>query len=140
MTVEVTCIDPTMNLSFVWTVMKELGVRHLPIVDGEKLVGILSHRDMMLHGQPKNDGTLEFPDKTAAQAMTTTLRTATANATVSQVAELMVKHRISSVPVIDVGSRLVGLVTSTDLLKLLIEPGDADRALPFHWAIHKRAR
>lgn len=138
MTVDVTCVDPTMHLSFAWTVMKELGVRHLPVLDGEKLLGIVSHRDLMLHGQPKPDGTLAFPDLTAAQAMTKTLHTCAPTATISQVAQVMVKHKVGSVPVVGPSGALVGLVTYTDLLKMLIDPEATERVLPFTWALHKR--
>jgi CBS-domain-containing membrane protein len=138
MTVDVTCVDPGMNLSFAWTVMKELGVRHLPVLEGEKLLGILSHRDLMLRGQPKPDGTLQFPNMSAAEAMTTTLYTCRPGATVSDVADLMVKHKIGSVPVVGARGELVGLVTYTDLLRLLIEPEPGARALPFSFSLHKR--
>ena len=140
MTVDVTCIDPGMHLAFAWTVMKELGVRHLPVVEGEKLVGILSHRDLMLHGQPKADGTLTFPALSAAEAMTTVLHTCSATATVSHVAEVMVKYRVGSVPLVGARGELVGLVTYTDLLRLLIDPEPGARVLPFTWALHKREK
>jgi CBS domain-containing protein len=138
MTVDVTCINPGMNLSFAWTVMKELGTRHLPVLEGEKLVGMLSHRDLMLHGQPKADGSLSFPERTAGETMTKTLHTCTPSATVSEVAQVMVGKRVSSVPIVSAKGELVGLVTSTDLMKLLVE-SDATRALPFSWALRKRS-
>ncbi len=139
MTVEVTCVDLGTPLSFAWTVMNEMKVRHLPVLDGERLVGILSHRDLMLHGQPKDDGSLKFPELTAAQTMTAKLHTCSPSATISQVADLMVRHRVGAIPVVGDGGVLVGLVTSTDLLKLLIDPEATEQTLPFSWALHRRS-
>jgi CBS domain-containing protein len=140
MTVAVTCIDPGMNLSFAWTVMQELRVRHLPVIEGEKLLGMVSQRDLMLHGTPKKDGTLSFPDLTAAEVMATQLHTAGPGATVSQVADIMVKQKVGSVPIVGDHGELVGLVTYTDLLQLLVDPEPGARVLPFTWALHKRQR
>ncbi|MBL8954748.1 MAG: CBS domain-containing protein [Myxococcaceae bacterium] len=140
MTVDVTCVDPGTPLSFVWTVMNEMKVRHLPVLEGEQLRGILSHRDLMLHGQPDDRGKLAFPDLTAAQVMATKLHTCTPAATVSQVADLMVRHKVGAIPVVQPGGELVGLVTSTDLLKLLIDPEATEQSLPFTWALHRRDR
>jgi predicted transcriptional regulator len=52
------------------------------------------------------------------------------NTPVGQVAELMLAHKIDSVPVVDGGGVLVGLVTSSDLLALLVERDQA-QVLPF---------
>lgn len=140
MTVEVTCVDPGTPLSFAWTVMNELKVRHLPVLEGDRLAGILSHRDLMLHGQPNEGGTLKFPDVAAAQVMARQLHTCGPGATISQVADLMVKHKVGAIPVVQPTGELIGLVTSTDLLKMLIDPEATEQTLPFTWALHRKGR
>ena len=54
--------------------------------------------------------------------------------TVSEVAHLMLHHKIDSLPVVSGGGLLVGLVTSSDLLQLLVESGRVE-ALPFHYEL-----
>jgi len=139
MTVEVTCVDPGTPLSFAWTVMNEMKVRHLPVLDGEKLVGIISHRDLMLHGQPDEKGKLEFPDLAVAQAMAKNLHTCGPGTTISYVADMMVTYKVGAVPVVKPTGELIGLVTSTDLLKLLIDPEATEQVLPFAWSLKRKA-
>jgi CBS-domain-containing membrane protein len=53
------------------------------------------------------------------------------------VAQIMLEHKIDSLPVVDPSGTLVGLVTSSDLLQLLVESADV-QALPFHYRLHLR--
>lgn len=55
-----------------------------------------------------------------------------------RVASLMLEHKIDSIPIVEVSGRLVGLVTSTDLLGLLIDRAEA-QMLPFDYAIQLAA-
>ena len=52
----------------------------------------------------------------ASEVMATNVVTAHPHTTVKEIAELMVKHRISGVPVVDAGGKLVGILSETDLL------------------------
>jgi acetoin utilization protein AcuB len=86
--------------------------RRLPVVDEGRLVGILTERD--LH---KYSGFLGSTRVNAA--MRTALVTVTPSNTVEDAARLMLKHKIGGLPIIASG-RLVGIVTTTDLLRAFL--------------------
>lgn len=55
---------------------------------------------------------------------------------VSQVAKLMLQHKIDSIPIVSYSGSLTGLVTSTDLLGLLTDLDEA-RMLPFDFRLRR---
>jgi len=85
-------------------------VRHLPVAEGVRLVGILSDRSLRrAHGQ-------HLPDATAVrELMAHDPVTVAPDAKVSVAARRMLDYKISALPVVE-GERLVGILTLTDLL------------------------
>jgi acetoin utilization protein AcuB len=106
-------------------VLQRRGFRHLPIVDGSKLVGIISDRDLkqsMTSAALATEGPARgrlLDELTAGQIMTRAVVTIGPMFGVEEAARLMATRKISSVPVTDDG-RLVGLVTETDVLQLFV--------------------
>ena len=84
--------------------------RHLPVLQGAWLVGILSDRDVR-----RGIGAGRAGDYPVDELMTRAPTTLDPEAPVSQAARDMIRLRISAVPVVD-DNELVGIVTSTDLL------------------------
>ena len=71
--------------------------------------------------------------------MTAAPVTCLSNASVSQVAKLMLEHKIDSIPIVSYSGTLTGLVTaSTDLLALLVEQHEA-QLLPFDFRLRTAA-
>lgn len=66
--------------------------------------------------------------------MTLSPVTCSIDSTVSSIAQMMIERRLDAVPVVSDTDRILGLVTSTDLLSLLIEREGA-RPLPLHFEI-----
>ncbi|CAN5883489.1 CBS domain-containing protein [soil metagenome] len=89
----------------------ELGlIRHLPVVDGRgKLVGMLSDRDLRAASKRAHK---------VSDLMTRDVITIRPEAPAYEAAQLMLDHRIGSVPVVDDHGALVGVVTQTDYLDL----------------------
>jgi CBS domain-containing protein len=134
MTVNVTCITPETSLPQAQRLMNQLRVRHLPVVSHGVLCGILSDRDLLTHGTLE-DGELVMPDRATVHVMTLNPITCRAGAPVSQLATLMLEHRIDSLPIVNTLNELVGLVTSTDLIALLREPEQLSDVLPFSFQL-----
>lgn len=99
--------------------MNTLGVRHLPVVREGKLVGILSDRDLLRFGRELLNGQFKVPNTMVADVMTRTVFVCKPQDTIAHCADLMLKHKIDSLPVVDEKEILLGIVTSTDLLRLL---------------------
>jgi acetoin utilization protein AcuB len=123
MTRDVLVVSPAVTAGAARRMMERKNVRHLPVVTGGRLVGILSDRDLL----PQAAASL-----TCGEAMTSSLVTCRPDTSVSRIAELMLAHKIDSVPVVDEEQQLVGLVTSSDLLSLLVERHQA-QILPFSY-------
>ena len=135
MTRDVICVSQDETLDEVWRTMGEFKIRHVPVFEGDALVGIVSDRDVLLHAKPGAGGP-EVPAISVREAMTPVPITARPRATVSEIAALMQNHRIDCVPITEGAHRLVGLVTSHDLIGLLNnqEPEGA-KVLPFEWRV-----
>lgn len=89
--------------------MLQRGIRHAPVMDGEKLVGLLSERNVLGHrARFKRDGKVR-------EAMTEHPYVTDPEVSLASAAALMSTHKIGCLPV-TAGAKLVGIVTSTDLL------------------------
>lgn len=98
-------------------VMKDHGIRHLPILDGSRLVGIVSERDLKVIAGLK---ALERVQLTAADIMSTDPVTVDAATPLDEVTFEMAEKKIGSVLVSD-GDEFLGIFTLTDALNALIE-------------------
>lgn len=106
-------------------------VRHLPVVSGDDLVGVVSQRDIL-----RSPGLLSpvlglAVDTRAAlktlrveDAMSPTVLTIGAEASVREAAERMLTHRVGCLPVVD-GGKLVGIITTSDLLRAIVDASGA---------------
>ena len=117
-------------------VMRLGRVRHMPVLDGTKLVGIVSSRDLLAASLSR---VLDFEatqrrtflrSVEVAEVMSQDLITVGRDATLREVATLMVRHKIGCVPVVSAAGVFLGLVTETDLLTaaLLSDSGGGELA------------
>jgi len=90
--------------------MREAGYRHLPVVEGKRLIGILSDRDVR---RSRGRGQLEL--SLVRELMSPEPQTATPGEPLSSAALLLDAERISALPVVE-GGELVGLATIVDVL------------------------
>lgn len=134
MTRQVTVVGPAFPLRAAWHLMSTQRIRHLPVVQGGRLVGILSDRDLLLRASLDGEGQMTVPRDPVAIAMTPAPITCSKETSVGRLVQLMVERRIDSIPVVDEGHRLLGLVTSTDLLLLLADYEDG-AVLPFDFRV-----
>ena len=137
MTRKVFVVPPDFSLSAAWDLMSRHHFRHLPVVSGRALIGILSDRDILARATMES-GAIRVPDTPVVQAATPWPHVCAPNTDMCDVARLTVEKKIDAVPVVDGANQLVGLVTSTDLLLLLISLEEAKVPLPFLFHIEQR--
>lgn len=125
MRTDVVTVTPATTLPDAVRTMRDLGVRHLPVVDGERLVGIVSDRDLK-RAMASSATSLSAHELTylldrirLAEIMTRTVTTIAPMFPVEEAARVMVTERISALPVTEAG-RLVGIITETDVLRLFV--------------------
>lgn len=129
MTPEVITIAPTSSIGAAIELMREHGFRRLPVVEDGKLIGIVTDRDLrqatnsplVLRERWYSEFLLEAIK--VRSCMTADPITVTPATPVAYSAQLLRRHKIGGVPVVDVehGDRVVGMVTITDMLDCLIE-------------------
>ena len=106
-------IDPGTSCDEARGLMEVRRIRHLPVVAGGRLLGMVSDRDV------RSAASLG-PGTVAGQIMTPNPVTVTPETRVEHAAELMLTARFGSLPVTH-GNALVGIVTYTDLLRALVQ-------------------
>lgn len=105
-------VTPEDTLATAQDLMQRHGAHQLPVVEGERLVGILSERDLHAH--------IGYFERTKVDAaMTVGASTLPLSASAVEAARMILEHKVHAVPIVD-GELLVGIVSTTDLLTLLV--------------------
>jgi len=99
-------------------------VRHLPVVEDGRLIGMVSDRDIRLglarasitDAQAQSEGRLSIPHIRVFSVMTQFVVPIRPDATLHEAADIMGRNKFSALPVVDDGT-LVGMVTQTDILR-----------------------
>jgi len=149
----VVTITPKTSLPAAVRLMRQRGIRHLPVVDDDVLVGIVSDRDLK-QAMASPATSLETHELnyllealTVDEIMTRVVITVGRTFPIEEAARLMVKEKVSALPVTETG-RLVGIVTETDVLEMFVkamgagEPSSridvllAERATPLADVVH----
>ena len=99
-------------------------IHHLPVVEGDRLVGIVSSSDLLkLH--LLDDTMALFTRATVDQIMETNVTVLGKNSTLREAVEKLSMGNFHALPVVDRKRRLLGIVTSTDLMnELMLRLGD----------------
>ena len=107
-------------------ILKEHSIRMLPVLERGKLVGIVTDRDLK-RASPSDATSLEvhellyiLANMKIKEIMSRNPITVPFDYTVEEAAEVMLKHKISGMPVVDHEGMVVGTITQTDLLRVLI--------------------
>jgi acetoin utilization protein AcuB len=116
-------VQQTAPLTEAIALMQEHNVRHLPVLDGQTPVGILSERDVAMAGSLVPDAWEMIP---VAEAMTPQPYMVSADTQVVRVARAMADHRYGAVLITSDTGALLGVFTTTDAMSVLAACGADD--------------
>lgn len=126
MTRPVQIIEREASLRRARRIMDNKQIRHLPVVDRDRLVGLITDRDIRA-AAPSSAADIAAEDREefldhvrVGHVMSKKVLTATPDTTVEEAALLMRQHKIGCLPVLE-GSRLVGIITETDIFGVFME-------------------
>lgn len=127
MTKNVIKLNLTDDLTKAESLFKKNKIRHIPVVNGNKIIGMLSFTDLLrISFVDAVDDDAEVVDATVynlftiEQVMAKKLVTVSPETTIREVAEILSTKEFHALPIVE-GEMLVGIVTTTDLIKYLIE-------------------
>ncbi|HSF17956.1 MAG TPA: CBS domain-containing protein [Vicinamibacteria bacterium] len=126
MTTDVATVERNDELSVVDDLIKMKRIRHLPVVEKGRLVGIVTQRDLFQAGLSNAMGFGEKARKeflgtvVVKEVMTDEVVTVGPDETVKNAAKKMLEHKIGCLPVVREG-KLLGILTETDLVRLLVD-------------------
>lgn len=126
MQTDVVTVDAAAHLEIAEGLMRMDRIRHLPVVSGGTLVGIVSQRDLFRAalssalGRSPDDEQRWLARIPVRQAMTREVLSAHPDADVRYAVEMMLRERVGCLPVVEDG-RLVGLLSETDCLRHLAQ-------------------
>jgi len=125
MTKDVITITSETSLTDVHALMRSKNIRRLPVVDHHQIVGMVTLGDVR-GAEPSTASSLsvwEMNDLLAnlkvAKIMTRNPATIQQNASIGEAAKIMLGKKFSGLPVVDEANRLVGIITESDIFRLV---------------------
>jgi CBS domain-containing protein len=123
MTADVVTVNKTHTLKDVDKILEQAHIRHIPVVSGDEVIGMISRTDLQkisFVNSFDGDGltTAMYDALSIEQVMTKDLTTVNAGDTIHDVTVTLSENEFHALPVLDRG-KLAGIVTTTDLLKYL---------------------
>jgi len=119
-------IDPNQPVLEALLVMYQRDIRRLPVMEGGKLVGIISDRDIkQTMGRPalvsRQAGEEPELKLSIGDVMTRNLITVSQDDDLKDAIELLVENKISGLPVVDQDQKLVGVISAIDVLRYCLD-------------------
>ncbi len=126
MTTEVITLNPDQTLLKAMTLIQQKGIRHLPVVQGDKVVGMVTEFDVRKAGASDSSTLSVFElnylldQIKVGSFMSKKLITVSPEEPIEVAAKKIYDHKIGALPVVE-KDRLIGLITSSDILETFIE-------------------
>jgi acetoin utilization protein AcuB len=112
------CIEPHQPVKLAWQWMDELKVRHLPVRESCKIVGIVSERDLSLIASSAR-ASRDLASQKVEDAMVPGVLMVSETDSLKSVAVRMLSHRVGSAVVVGADGGALGIFTDSDALKIL---------------------
>jgi CBS domain-containing protein len=124
MTRDVRVANPDEAIQFVARIMADLDVGALPVGENDRLVGMITDRDIAIRGIAQGKG----PDSKVRDVMTADVQYCYDDQDIDEVAENMAGIQVRRLPVVNRDKRLVGILSLGDIA-LTVSDGNAGEAL-----------
>jgi CBS domain-containing protein len=126
MTKPVITIPPNTPINAAHHLMEEKRVRRLVVMAGDEMLGLITKGDIR-EAKPSDATTLSIwelnyllAQLTVDKVMTRAVLTVHPEDPISKVAQIMLDHKISGLPVLDDDQHVVGIITESDIFRMLI--------------------
>lgn len=127
MTKNVITLSLTDDLVTAEKLFKKNNIRHIPVVNSEKVVGMLSYTDLLrisfadaVYEEEEEVDAVVYNMFTIEQVMAKKLISVSSTTTIKEVAKILAKKEFHALPVVN-DDRLVGIITTTDLINFLLK-------------------
>lgn len=125
MTADVVTASPSITLAEALTLTRSHRIRHLPVLENGRLVGLVTDRDLRLAMPPiwveqSDELRSALHKKTVGEVMIRSIITTEPSVPIEDAARALYEHRIGCLPVMEDG-KLVGILTETDVLRSFVE-------------------
>jgi CBS domain-containing membrane protein len=117
-------VSPLTSVAEVWDLMRELEIRHVPVVENGGLVGMLSDRDLAQFDIARlltvegAEGLRDQLGMPVVRVMSADVIFVNPDTELNEVVELLVEHKVGALPVVQSDSReVVGIVSYIDVLR-----------------------
>lgn len=127
MTRDVITLKLSDSLETAEKLFKSNHIRHIPVVHGKRIMGMLSYTDLLrisfadaVDEYDESVDTVVYNMFTIEQVMAKNLVQVSSNTTIKAVAEILSKKEFHALPVVD-NDFLVGIITTTDLINYLLD-------------------
>ncbi|MCL4243775.1 MAG: CBS domain-containing protein [Candidatus Dadabacteria bacterium] len=113
-------VPPGEDVCVAFSRLTDLTVRQAPVVEGGKLLGIVTDRDLRLAVAE----TVDSPGLTVASVMTPEPVTVSPDTTLKDAARIISRNKFNALPVVGSDGALLGMLTTTDILNGLVKALD----------------
>lgn len=126
MTKDIIALTRSDDLERAELLFKRHHIRHIPVVSGESIIGMLSYSDLLrisfadVTEDEHNVGSVVYNMFTIEQVMTKNVVCVTSNTTIKDVAKILAEQEFHALPVVD-DNELVGIVTTTDIINYFLK-------------------
>ena len=134
MTPDPTTVIPEASIAEAWDLMRDLDIRHLPVVEGRTLVGMVSDRDLgrmdmaRILASGRADALREGLGMPVVKIMSADVIAVDTETDLDEVVSLLIEHKVGALPIVSPGTRdVVGILSYIDVLKVLqlsLQDGD----------------
>jgi len=127
MTKNVITLNTNDSLEHAEQLFKSNNIRHIPVVNNKNIIGMLSYTDLLrisfADAVDDNEAyvdTIVYNMFTIEQVMAKNIVSVAPTATIKEVAELLAQKEFHAIPIVE-NEKLVGIVTTTDLINYLLD-------------------